>query len=99
MLSRAFLYHYQALKPKRAKAGESINCQTKKQRTMKKIFYALSLAVALLTTSCAKDATEDILNGGNSNSSDVATTTITVGIDNATRVHLGDENDIHMPLQ
>ena len=50
---------------------------------MKKIFYALSLAVALLTTSCAKDATEDILNGGNSNSSDVAMTTITVGIDNA----------------
>lgn len=65
---------------------------------MKKIFYALSLAVALLTTSCAKDATEDILNGGNSNSSDVAMTTITVGIDNATRVHLGDENDSYMPL-
>ena len=64
---------------------------------MKKIFYALSLAVALLTTSCAKDATEDILAGGNNNDN-VAMTTITVGIDNATRVHLGDENDSYMPL-
>ncbi|MBE6193556.1 MAG: hypothetical protein E7139_06420 [Rikenellaceae bacterium] len=65
---------------------------------MKKIFYALSLAVALLTTSCTKDATEDILNGGNNGDNQVAMTTITVGINNATRVHLGDENDSYMPL-
>lgn len=65
---------------------------------MKKIFYALSLAVALLTTSCTKDATEDILNGGNNGDNQVAMTTITVGIANATRVHLGDENDSYMPL-
>ena len=65
---------------------------------MKKIFYALSLAVALLTTSCTKDATEDILNGGNNSDNQVAMTTITVGINNATRVHLGDENDSYMPL-
>ncbi len=65
---------------------------------MKKIFYALSLAVALLTTSCTKDATEDILNGGNNSDSQVEMTTITVGINNATRVHLGDENDSYMPL-
>ncbi len=65
---------------------------------MKKIFYALSLAVALLTTSCTKDTTEDILNGGNNGDNQVAMTTITVGINNATRVHLGDENDSYMPL-
>ncbi len=66
---------------------------------MKKIFYALSLAVALLTTSCTKDATEDILNGGNNGDSQVAMTTITVGIDNnQTRIHLGEEEDGYMPL-
>ena len=65
---------------------------------MKKIFYALSLAAVLLTASCTKDATEDILNGGNNGDNQVAMTTITVGIDNATRVHLGDENDSYMPL-
>ncbi|MBQ8853597.1 MAG: hypothetical protein IJZ67_04740 [Alistipes sp.] len=66
---------------------------------MKKIFYALSLAVALLTTSCTKDATEDILNGGNNGDNQVAMTTITVGIDNnQTRIHLGEEEDGYMPL-
>lgn len=66
---------------------------------MKKIFYALSLAVALLTTSCTKDATEDILNGGNNGDNQVAMTTITVGIDNnQTRIHLGEEEDGYLPL-
>lgn len=66
---------------------------------MKKIFYALSLAVALLTTSCTKDATEDILNGGNDSDNQVAMTTITVGIDNnQTRIHLGEEEDGYLPL-
>lgn len=66
---------------------------------MKKIFYALSLAAVLLTASCTKDATEDILNGGNNGDNQVAMTTITVGIDNnQTRIHLGEEEDGYMPL-
>lgn len=89
---------YPAFQPKRVKVGQSINCQTKKQRTMKKIFYALSLAVVLLTASCTKDATEDIIAGGSSNDK-VAMTTITATINNSlSRIHLGEEEDNYIPL-
>lgn len=66
---------------------------------MKKIFYALSLAAVLLTASCTKDATEDILNGGNNSDNQVAMTTITATIDNnQSRIHLGEEEDNYIPL-
>ena len=65
---------------------------------MKKIFYALSLAVVLLTASCTKDATEDIIAGGSSNDK-VAMTTITATINNSlSRIHLGEEEDNYIPL-
>lgn len=66
---------------------------------MKKIFYALSLAAVLLTASCTKDATEDILNGGNNGDNQVAMTTLTATIDNnQSRIHLGEEEDNYIPL-
>lgn len=66
---------------------------------MKNLFFGLSLAALLLTTSCATDATEDILLGGDNNSNNVAMRTITVGIDDSqTRIHLGEEGESYIPL-
>ena len=66
---------------------------------MKNLFIGLSLAAALLTTSCTTDLTNDTLLGTDGSNAAGATKTITVGIDNnATRIHTGDAENGHMPL-
>ena len=78
---------------------------------MKKLFISLSLAVALLATSCETDPTnDDSLLGGGKNTENVespeqeegankAVAYLTVGIDNSdTRISLGDEEEGRVPL-
>ena len=86
--------------------GKSVNIvKHKNYNTMKKLFVILSLAIATLAVSCSEDKTTDELPtiGGNGSTDSTVDGNepmkyITVGIDNGTRISLGEEENGIVPI-